>query len=129
MERSNLSAVDMVAGLGQDMDESKATQYFGGDALIVGEYSAVLSDDLSTLYQLTLSPDDPKLGVLPSSLELKWSNTQLTGQSMSNYVVWQVFRNDGIFEWRIEGAHVADFTTSLTLQYIGKGTATLTRIS
>lgn len=129
MERSGLSAVDMVANLGQDMDESKATQYFGGDALIVGEYSAILSDDMATLYRLTLSPDDQKLGVLPSSLELKWSNTQLTGQSMSNYVVWQVFRNDGVFEWRIEGAHVAEFTTSIVLQYIGKGTATLTRIS
>lgn len=129
MERSDTDVISVVNQLQDETDESKSTQYFGGDSLVVNEFSAVLSDDDSTLYKLTLTPDDTRLGVLPSSLDLKWNNNEQTGQSMSNYVVWQVFRNDGVFEWRIEGAHVVDFTTSLSLQFIGKGTAELERIS
>lgn len=129
MERSDATVIGIVSQLQDEVDESKSTQYFGGDSLIVNEFSATLSDDDSTLYKLTLTADDPQLGVLPSSLDLKWDNPEQTGQSMSNYVVWQVFRDDGVFEWRIEGVHVADFTTSLSLQFIGKGTAVLERIS
>lgn len=129
MERSGSDVISVVNQLQDEVDESKSTQYFGGDSLIVDEFTAELSDDDSTLYKLTLTADDPQLGVLPSSLDLKWDNPEQTGQSMSNYVVWQVFRDDGAFEWRIEGAHVANFTTSLSLQFIGKGTAELERIS
>lgn len=129
MERSDATVIGIVSQLQDEVDESKSTQYFGGDSLIANEFSAILSDDASTLYKLTLTAEDTQLGVLPSSLDLKWDNPEQTGQSMSNYVVWQVFRNDGVFEWRIEGAHVADFSTSLSLQFIGKGTAILERIS
>lgn len=129
MDRSNIDVIGVVSQLQDEVDESKSTQYFGGDSLVLDEFTAQLADDNSTLYRLTLTPDDPKLGVLPSSLDLKWNNFAQTGQSMSNYVIWQVFRDDGVFEWRIEGAHVADFTTSLSLQFIGKGTVELERIS
>lgn len=129
MDRSDMDVTGVVSQLQDEVDESKSTQYFGGDSLVLDEFTAQLADDNSTLYRLTLTPDDPELGVLPSSLDLKWDNSAQTGQSMSNYVIWQVFRDDGVFEWRIEGAHVADFTTSLSLQFIGKGTAGLERIS
>lgn len=129
MDRSDIEVTGVVSQLQDEVDESKSTQYFGGDSLVLDEFTAQLADDNSTLYRLTLTPDDPELGVLPSSLDLKWDNTAQTGQSMSNYAIWQVFRDDGVFEWRIEGAHVADFTTSLSLQFIGKGTAELERIS
>lgn len=129
MDRSDMDVIGVVSQLQDEVDESKSAQYFGGDSLVLDEFTAQLADDNSTLYRLTLTPDDPELGVLPSSLDLKWDNTAQTGQSMSNYVIWQVFRDDGVFEWRIEGAHVADFTTSLSLQFIGKGTAELERIS
>lgn len=129
MDRSAIGVTGVVSQLQDEVDESKSTQYFGGDSLVLDEFTAQLADDNSTLYRLTLTPDDPQLGVLPSSLDLKWDNAAQTGQSMSNYVIWQVFRDDGVFEWRIEGAHVADFTTSLSLQFIGKGTAELERIS
>lgn len=129
MDRSDIGVTGVVSQLQDEVDESKSTQYFGGDSLVLDEFTTQLADDNSTLYRLTLTPDDPELGVLPSSLDLKWNNFAQTGQSMSNYVIWQVFRDDGVFEWRIEGAHVADFTTSLSLQFIGKGTAVLERIS
>lgn len=129
MDRSDIDVIGVVSQLQDEVDESKSTQYFGGDSLVLDEFTAQLADDNSTLYRITLTPDDPELGVLPSSLDLKWNNFAQTGQSMSNYVIWQVFRDDGVFEWRIEGAHVADFTTSLSLQFIGKGTVELERIS
>ena len=126
MDRETANVTSIVAGLQTDIDESKSTQYFGGDSLTVNEFRADLIGDVSTTrYRLTLTPADAKLGVLPSSLEFIWNNTSQTGQAVTNYMAWQVFRDDGVFEWRVQGSRVADFDTSMVFQWIGKGTVSM----
>lgn len=126
--RGESSIVDMVVGIERDLEELKNAQVFGGDALILNEYSEKLSDDLSATYKLTLAPSS-ELGVMPSVLYLKWTNTQIAGQASANYYVSQVYRDDGVFEWRITGGRIDDFDTSVVLQYLGLGTVKLERVS
>lgn len=126
MDRTPTEITELVAQLERDLDELKSAQVFGGDALFVNEYSEKLSNDASATYTLTLTPDS-ELGCLPSKLYLKWTNPNIQGQSSANYVVDQVYRDDGVFEWRIVGGHVNNFDTALVLQWIGSGTVSLTR--
>lgn len=123
------SLTEQVSDLQRNLEELKELQYFGGDALVVNEYEAELSDDLSADYTLTLTPDDPSLGVLPSAVELKWTNTNMNSQATAGYYVYQVYRDDGVFEWRISGGHSDYFITYLLIQWIGKGTVSLVRNS
>lgn len=126
MNRGAIDAVDMVSTMQKDIEESKTEQFFGGDSLTVNEFRADLAGEVATTrYKLTLTPLDTKLGVLPSSLEFIWDNPAQTGQAVTNYICWQIFRDDGIFEWRIEGSRVADFDTSMVFQWIGKGEVNL----
>lgn len=111
------------------LEEAKEAQFFGGDALQLNEYDAQLSNDASATYSLTLIPVNRDLGVLPSKCELRWTNTNMNSQAVQNYFCYQVFRNDGVFEWYITGGHANDFDTYLTLQYIGDGTVNLTRVA
>ena len=111
-----------------DLQELKSLQYFGGDALIVNEFEAELANDSSMEYSLTLTPENPDLGVLPSTVELKWTNTNMNSQAMAGYFVHQVYREDGVFEWRIVGSHSDYFTTSLLIQWIGNGVVELERV-
>ena len=108
------------------LNEEKTEQFFGGDALKVNEYTAQLSNDASSTYTLTLAPKT-ELGVLPSSLSLKWVNPNQQSQSVDNFFSYQVYRDDGIFEWLIDGGHINNFDTYVSLQYIGDGEVTLTR--
>ena len=128
MDRTPSGLAEIIATAERDLNELKELQVFGGDALIVNEYSAQLSNDASATYQLTLTPSS-ELGVLPSSLMLKWTNTQIVGQASTNYFVAQVYRDDGVFEWRIAGGRVNDFDTSISLQYLGEATVNLVRVS
>ena len=128
MDRTPSDLAEIIATAERDLNELKELQIFGGDALIVNEYSAQLSNDASATYQLTLAPSS-ELGVLPSSLMLKWTNTQIAGQASTNYFVAQVYRDDGGFEWRITGGRVNDFDTFISLQYLGEATVNLVRVS
>lgn len=128
MDRTPSDLAEIIATAERDLNELKELQIFGGDALIVNEYSAQLSSDASATYQLTLTPSSD-LGVLPSSLMLKWTNTQIAGQASANYTVFQVYRDDGVFEWRITGGRVNDFDTFVSLQYLGEATVNLVRVS
>lgn len=129
LRRSVDSLTEQVSDLQTNLEELKELQYFGGDALVVNEYEAELSDDFSADYTLTLTPDDPGLGVLPSTVELKWTNSNMNSQAMVGYYVYQVYRSDGVFEWRISGGHSDYFITYLLIQWIGKGTVELVRNS
>ena len=126
MERDSDGIVELVCQLERDLEELKSAQIFGGDALIVNEFSDALANDASATYSLTLTPDS-ELGCLPSKLYLKWTNNDPTGQALANYYANQVFRNDGVFEWVITGGYISPFDTSLVLQFIGSGTVELTR--
>lgn len=128
MDRTPSDLAEIIATAERDLNELKELQIFGGDALIVNEYGAQLSNDASATYQLTLTPSS-ELGVLPSSLMLKWTNTQIAGQASTNYFVSQVYRDDGVFEWRITGGRVNDFDTFISLQYLGEATVNLVRVS
>lgn len=128
MDRTPSDLAEIIATAERDLNELKELQIFGGDALIVNEYGAQLSNDASATYQLTLTPSS-ELGVLPSSLMLKWTNTQIAGQASANYTVFQVYRDDGVFEWRITGGRVNDFDTFISLQYLGEATVNLVRVS
>lgn len=128
MDRTPSDLAEIIATAERDMNELKELQIFGGDALIVNDYDAQLSNDASATYQLTLTPSS-ELGVLPSSLMLKWTNTQIAGQASTNYSVAQVYRDDGVFEWRITGGRVNDFDTFVSLQYLGEATVNLVRVS
>ena len=128
MDRTPSDLAEIIAAAERDLNELKELQIFGGDALIVNEYNAQLSNDTSATYQLTLTPSS-ELGVLPSSLMLKWTNTQIAGQASTNYFVAQVYRDDGVFEWRITGGRVNDFDTFISLQYLGEATVNLVRVS
>lgn len=128
MDRTPSDLAEIVATAERDLNELKELQIFGGDALIVNEYNAQLSNDASATYQLTLTPSS-ELGVLPSSLMLKWTNTQIAGQASANYTAFQVYRDDGVFEWRITGGRVNDFDTFISLQYLGEATVNLVRVS
>ena len=128
MDRTPSDLAEIIATAERDLNELKELQIFGGDALIVNEYNAQLSNDASATYQLTLTPSSD-LGVLPSSLMLKWTNTQIAGQASTNYFVSQVYRDDGVFEWRITGGHINDFDTFISLQYLGDATVNLVRVS
>lgn len=128
MDRTPSDLAEIIATAERAVNELKELQIFGGDALIVNEYNAQLSNDASATYQLTLTPSS-ELGVLPSSLMLKWTNTQIAGQASTNYFVSQVYRDDGVFEWRITGGRVNDFDTFVSLQYLGEATVNLVRVS
>lgn len=128
MDRTPSDIAEIIATAERDLNELKELQIFGGDALIVNEYNAQLSNDASATYQLTLTPSS-ELGVLPSSLMLKWTNTQIAGQASANYTTFQVYRDDGAFEWRITGGRVNDFDTFVVLQYLGEATVNLVRVS
>lgn len=128
MDRTPSDLAEIIATAERDLNELKELQIFGGDALIVNEYNAQLSNDASATYQFTLTPSS-ELGVLPSSLMLKWTNTQIAGQASTNYFVFQVYRDDGVFEWRITGGRVNDFDTFVSLQYLGDATVNLVRVS
>ncbi len=128
MSRRTSDITDIVSELMLAQDEAKTEQFFGGDALKVNEYDVQLSNDASVVYSLTLTPDDPELGVLPSSLDLRWTNTNMNSQATTNYFASQVYRADGVFEWRIDGGHSNDYDTYLTLQWIGAGAVKLTRL-
>ena len=128
MDRTPSDLAEIIATAERDLNELKELQIFGGDALIVNEYNAQLSNDASATYQLTLTPSSD-LGVLQSSLMLKWTNTQIAGQASTNYFVSQVYRDDGVFEWRITGGHINDFDTFISLQYLGDATVNLVRVS
>lgn len=127
MDREPTNIAELVAQINEELNDSKTDQVFGGDALIVNEYDAQLSNDASATYSLTLTPSDSSLGVLPSRLDLRWTNTNMSSQATNNYFAYQVYRSDGVFEWRIAGGHVNDYDTYLTLQYLGEGTVNLTR--
>ena len=127
--RDDDSLVELIATAERNLQELKELQIFGGDALKVQEAVFDLVNDSSTEYTLTLIPDDPELGVLPSKCELIWDNPDNNSQMMRDYYISQVYREDGVFEWYIVGSNMLDLPTQLRLQYIGKGTATLTRIS
>lgn len=129
IDRNPDNIVEQVAQAKLDLQELKELQFFGGDALTVNEFEAELSDDTSVEYSLTLTPDDPTLGVLPSAVELKWTNTNMNSQAMVGYYVYQVYRDDGVFEWRISGGHSDYFITYLLIQWIGSGTLNLERVS
>ena len=128
MNRRVPGVTDIVSELLLSQDESKTEQFFGGDALKVNEYDAQLSNDSSVVYSLKLTPSNPELGVLPSSLDLRWTNTDINSQATTNYYASQVYRSDGVFEWRLNGGHSNDYDTYLTLQWIGAGTVSLTRL-
>ena len=127
--RDDDSLVELIATAERNLQELKELQIFGGDALKVQEAVFDLVNDSSTEYTLTLIPDDPELGVLPSKCELIWDNPDNNSQMMRDYYISQVYRDDGVFEWYIVGSNMLDLPTQLRLQYIGKGTATLTRVS
>ncbi len=129
IDRNPDDIAEQVAQAKLDLQELKELQFFGGDALTVNEFEAELSDDASVEYSLTLTPDDPTLGVLPSAVELKWTNTNMNSQAMVGYYVYQVYRDDGVFEWRISGGHSDYFITYLLIQWIGSGTVNLERVS
>ena len=128
MDRAPSNIADIIATAERDLNELKETQIFGGDSLVLNEYSAQLSNDASATYELTLTPSSD-LGALPSSLMLKWTNEQAVGQASSNYATFQVFRDDGVFEWRITGGHINNFDTYLVLQYLGDAEVTLERVA
>lgn len=128
MDRDETNVVDIVNNIIAELNELKTDQVFGGDAIVANEFDAQLSNDASVIYSLTLTPANLDLGVLPSSLELRWTNTNMHSQSTTNYVVSQVYRSDGVFEWKIEGGHINDYDTYVTLQYIGDGMVELTRV-
>lgn len=128
MDRTPSDLAEIIATAERDLNELKELQIFGGDALIVNEYDAQLSNDASATYQLTLTPSS-ELGVLPSILMLKWTNIQIAGQASANYTAFQVYRDDGVFEWRITGGRVNDFDTFVVLQYLGEATVNLVRVS
>lgn len=129
MNDRELSTVSgLIANINQRLDDLKTSQLFGGDALTVNEYESQLSNDNTAVYHLKLTPDDAQLGVLPSKLELRWTNTNDQSQSVANYTVRQGYPNDGSFLWIINGGHGNNFDTYVTLQYIGGGTVTLTRV-
>lgn len=128
MDRDYATITDLISAAQTDLEELKEAQFFGGDALIVNEWTEKLSNDSSVNYRLTLTPDDPKLGVLPSTPQLMWTNPNASGQSAQNYYCNPVYRTDGIFEWVLVGGHVDNFDTYLKLQYLGKGTVELRRV-
>lgn len=130
MNREDKSVIDYIVELSGELAELKNAQIFGGDALHLNEYTAELpyqEDDV--LIYLTLTPSDPKVGVLPSSCNLRWTNTNMNSQMMYNYQVMPVYDASGVFKWKIVGENLEAFKTYVTLQYIGDGTVTLTRVS
>ena len=127
--RDDDSLTELVATAERNLQELKELQIFGGDALVVQEAEFMLENDTSTTYTLTLTPDDPELGVLPSKCELLWNNPDNNSQMMKDYYISPVYRDDGVFEWYIVGSNILDLPTYLRLQYIGKGTAALERTS
>lgn len=128
MNRESDSITEMVAKIEQNLKESKEYQFFGGDALIVNELDEALADSNNVNYTLTLTPEN-ETGVLPSGVELRWTNTNISEQSIETYSVRPVYRDDGVFEWVIKGGTYYGWTTYISLQWIGRGTATLTRIN
>lgn len=128
MDRTPAELNEMIATAERAVEEIKETQIFGGDALFLNEFTEQLDNVSSATYQLTLAPASD-LGVLPSKLYLKWTNTQIAGQASTNYVVSQVYRDDGVFEWRITGGYISAFDTYIVLQYLGEGTVTLTKVA
>lgn len=128
MNRESDSITEMVAKIEQNLKESKEYQFFGGDALIVNELDEALADSNNVNYTLTLVPEN-ETGVLPSGVELRWTNPNISEQSIETYSVRPVYRDDGAFEWVIKGGTYYGWTTYISLQWIGRGTATLTRIN
>ena len=128
MSRDLPTITGLINQIYQWLNEEKTEQFFGGDALKVNEFTAQLSNDTSSTYSLTLTPKS-ELGVLPSSLSLKWVNPNRQSQSVDNFFSYQVYRSDGVFEWLIDGGHINDFDTYVSLQYIGDGEVNLTRVS
>ena len=127
--RDDDSIAELVVEAERNLQELKSLQIFGGDALKVQEAVFDLVNDSSTTYTLTLQADDPAVGVLPSKCELLWDNPNTNSQMMSDYTISQVYRGDGVFEWYIVGTNILDLEVKVRVQYIGKGTATLTRVS
>lgn len=128
MNRDADTIVDIINQIERNLDEAKEYQFFGGDALIVNEFDEALYDGNNAVYHLTLTPAYPT-GCMPSSCELRWTNTNMNTQSTETYTVRPIYRTDGVFEWVINGGTYYGWTTYITLQYIGKGTVTLTRTS
>lgn len=130
MNDRELSTVSgLIANINQRLDDLKTSQPFGGDALTVNEYEHQLANDNTVVYHLKLTPTNTRLGVLPSKLELRWTNTNDQSQAVTNFTVTQGYPNDGSFLWVINGGHSNNFDTYVTLQYIGPGTVTLTRVA
>ncbi len=128
MNREFSTISGLIADINTRLDDLKTSQPFGGDALIVNEYQAQLSNDNVATYRLTLSPTNENLGVLPSKLFLRWTNDDMQSQALSDYYIVQGYREDGIFEWIIDGGGLNGFNTSIILQYIGSGNVTLKRV-
>lgn len=126
--RNSDSITDIVAQIERNFNEAKEYQFFGGDALVVNELDEALTETSNVDYILTLTPEREN-SVLPSGLELRWTNLDLNTQSTTSYTVRPVYRNDGVFEWVIRGGNYYGWTTYISLQWIGKGTATLTRLN
>ena len=127
--RDDDSIAELVVEAERNLQELKSLQIFGGDALKVQEAVFDLVNESSTTYTLTLQADEPTVGVLPSKCELLWDNPDTNSQMMSDYAISQVYREDGVFEWYIVGTNILDLEVKMRVQYIGKGTATLTRVS
>ena len=127
--RDDDTLTELVATAERNLQELKELQIFGGDALKVQEFTELLGRGNQVEYTLTLTPDD-ELGVLPSKCDLVYDNPNDSAQMSSNFSIWQVYRDDGIFEWYITGTTSmpwSNYDTKILLQYIGKGTVTLTR--
>lgn len=125
MERSSSDLVEMISAAMRDIDDAKAYQSFGGDALIVHERTERLSNAARARYRLRLAPLNDKLGVLPSAVDLRYEAPQGT-YILANYFQTPIYREDGVFEWLIDGTRMNDFDTYLTVQWIGPAAYQLT---
>lgn len=117
MSRVDSGFIAMVDQIEKELEELKSAQIFGSDSMNINSWTKEVST--SGTYQLTLTPTQGSLGILPMELSAQTEPNLLYG-----YPPTQVFRFDGIFQWKIP---LSD-PVKIMLRWIGAGTVTWEQI-
>ena len=117
MSRIDSGLINMIDQIEKDLEELKTAQIFGSDSMNINSWTKEVST--SGTYQLTLTPTQGSLGILPIELSAQTEPNLLYG-----YPPTPVFRFDGIFQWKIS---LSD-PVKIMLRWIGAGTVTWEKI-
>lgn len=122
--RDQSNIVDIIATAQRDLEELKAKQFFGADALKINRWSKEITTTATSIsYRLKLIPKT-KSAVLPMQPTLKWKYNGTYGASMTDFLILQEYTTDGSFQWKITGGRQnSDLSnTTVSLGWIGDAT-------